>query len=164
MTTIPDAMSLADRGGPDGRYLVGSAQPNEANVDVSAQRSEALSRVLSVLEDSWHAIQARHPQVPPVVIIIASGTSGRGAKWGHFDPRRWTVDAAGTLAEILISGEGLHRSPRAVLGTLKPPTPWPPPAASRTPAASIATTIANSRSWPKNSGWPSTTTSASAGR
>ena len=33
-------------------------------------------------------------------------------------PRRWTVDTTGTVAEILISGEGLHRDPRAVLGTL----------------------------------------------
>jgi hypothetical protein len=53
-----------------------------------------------------------------VVIIIASGTGGRVAEWGHFAPWRWTVDASGTLAEILISGEGLRREPRAVLGTL----------------------------------------------
>ncbi len=119
MTTTPDGMSLADRGGPEGRYLASTARPNEANADVPAQRSEALSRVLSVLEDNWHAIRARHPQIPPVVIIIASGTSGgRAAKWGHFDPQRWNVDTTGTLAEVLISGEGLHRGPHAVLGTL----------------------------------------------
>jgi hypothetical protein len=53
-----------------------------------------------------------------VVIIIASGTGGRDAKWGHFDPQRWTVHTTGTLAEILISGEGLRRHPRDVLGTL----------------------------------------------
>ena len=119
MTTTPDAMSLADRGGPERRYLTGPIRPNEAKAGVPAQRSEALSRVLSVLEDSWHAIRARHPQIPPVVIIIASGTSsGRGAEWGHFAPRRWDVHATGTLAEVLISGEGLRRGPRAVLGTL----------------------------------------------
>ena len=111
-------MSLASRGGPEGRYLAGPAQPNGAGVGVPGQRSEALSWVLSVLEDNWHAIRARHPQIPPVVIIIASGTSGRDAKWGHFAPRRWNVDATGTLAEILISGEGLRRDPRAVLATL----------------------------------------------
>ena len=118
MTTTPDAMSLADRSGPEGRYLVGPIRPNKANIGFPAQRSEALSRVLSVLEDSWHAIRARHPQIPAVVIIIASGSNGRGAEWGHFAPRRWDVDATGTLAEVLISGEGLRRGPRAVLGTL----------------------------------------------
>ena len=111
-------MSLASRGGPEGPYLAGPAQPNGASVGIPGQRSEELSQVLSVLEDNWHVIRARHPQIPPVVIIIASGTSGRDAKWGHFAPQRWNVDATGTLAEILISGEGLHRDPRAVLGTL----------------------------------------------
>jgi hypothetical protein len=111
-------MSRAGRCGPEGRYLAGSARPNEASVGVPAQRSEALSRVLSALEDNWHAIRTRHPQIPSVVIIIASGNSGRGAKWGHFDPRRWNVDATGTLAEVLVSGEGLRRGPRPVLGTL----------------------------------------------
>jgi hypothetical protein len=114
MTATPALEEHADRVGGTGP----SAQPGGASADVHGQRSEAVSRVLSVLEDNWHAIRARHPQIPPVVIIIASGTSGRDAKWGHFSPRRWTVDATGTLAEILISGEGLQRSPRAVLGTL----------------------------------------------
>jgi hypothetical protein len=82
------------------------------------EHSEAASRVLAALEDTWQAIRARHPEIPPVVIIIASGTGGRDAKWGHFDPQRWTVHTTGTLAEILISGEGLRRPPRDVLGTL----------------------------------------------
>ena len=111
-------MFFASRGGPVDHYLAGPAQQGGASVDVPGQRSEALSRVLSVLEDNWHAIRARHPQVPPVVIIIASGTRGRDAKLGHFAPQRWNVDATGTLAEILVSGEGLHRDARAVLGTL----------------------------------------------
>ena len=115
MTTAPDLEEHADRSAGTGP----PAQPGGTNADGPGQRSEAASRVLFVLEDNWHAIRARHPQIPPVVIIIASGTSGRDAKWGHFSPRRWTVDTTGTVAEILISGEGLHRSPRAaVLGTL----------------------------------------------
>jgi curved DNA-binding protein CbpA len=93
-------------------------EPDGASVTMPGERSEAASRVLSVLEDTWQAIRARHPQVPPVVIIIGSGTTGRDARWGHYDPKRWTVTATGTLAEILISGEGLRRDPRAVLGTL----------------------------------------------
>jgi hypothetical protein len=111
-------MSLASPGGPKDHYLAGPVQPGGASVGVPGQRSEALSRVLSVLEDNWHAIRARHPQIPPVVIIIASGTRSRNAQLGHFAPQRWNVDATGTLAEILVSGEGLRRDARAVLGTL----------------------------------------------
>jgi DnaJ domain len=95
-----------------------SAPPNGADVGMPGEHSEAASRVLAALEDTWQAIRARHPEIPPVVIIIASGTGGRDAKWGHFDPQRWTVHTTGTLAEILISGEGLRRHPRDVLGTL----------------------------------------------
>jgi hypothetical protein len=117
-------------GGPSGRRLQLkqhadrsaktrlSAQPDGASVRFPGQRAEALSRVLSVLEDNWQAIRDRLPEIPPAVIIVAGGTGGRVAEWGHFAPRRWTVDASGTLAEILISGEGLRRDPRAVLGTL----------------------------------------------
>jgi hypothetical protein len=110
-------LDLKEPVGPGGKTCP-SVLPPRADVGVPGQRSEAVSRVLSVLEDNWHAIRARHPHVPPVVIVIASGSSGRDAKWGHFDPRRWNVDAVGTLPEILISGEGLRRDPRAVLGTL----------------------------------------------
>jgi curved DNA-binding protein CbpA len=92
--------------------------PQGASVGMPGGHCEAASRVLAVLEEIWQAIRVRHPEIPPVVIIIASGTGGRDARWGHFDPQRWTVDATGTLAEILISGEGLRRHPRDVLGTL----------------------------------------------
>ena len=48
--------------------------------------SEADSRVLTILEETWQAIRARHPEIPPVVIIIASGTAGRDAGWGPSTP------------------------------------------------------------------------------
>jgi hypothetical protein len=63
--------------------------------------SEADRRVLTILEETWQAIRARHPEIPPVVIIIASGTAGRDAGWGRFDPQRWTVHTTGTLTKIL---------------------------------------------------------------
>ena len=34
--------------------------------------------------------------------IIASGTSGRDAKWGRFDSQQWTVHTTGTLTKILL--------------------------------------------------------------
>jgi curved DNA-binding protein CbpA len=79
--------------------------------------SPAASKVLTVLEDTWTAIRRRHGQVPPVVIIIASGTDTKQPRWGHHAPGRWY---AGNVkhAEVMISGEGLARTPREVLGTL----------------------------------------------
>jgi hypothetical protein len=105
----------------DSNKKTGASTPpngNGSDVGMPGEHSEAASRILAVLEDTWQAIRARHPEIPPVVIIIASGTGGRDAKWGHFDPQRWAVDSTGTLAEILISGEGLRRPARDVLGTL----------------------------------------------
>jgi hypothetical protein len=64
--------------------------------------SGAASRVLTMLEETWQAIRARHPEIPPVVIIIASGTTGRDAGWGRLDPQRWTVDTTGALTKILL--------------------------------------------------------------
>ena len=57
------------------------------------------------------------PRYPPVVIVIASGTDGRQARWGHHAPQRWRVGLE-DRAEIMISGEGLKRGAPAVLGTL----------------------------------------------
>jgi curved DNA-binding protein CbpA len=78
---------------------------------------EAISAVLRVLEATWQAIRARQPQIPPVVIVIASSTDGRQARWGHHAPLRWRVGLE-DRAEIMISGEGLKRGAPAVLGTL----------------------------------------------
>jgi curved DNA-binding protein CbpA len=79
--------------------------------------SEAISAVLRVLEETWQAIRARHPELPSVVLVVASGTDGRQARWGHHAPQRWRVGLE-DRAEIMISGEGLKRGAPAVLGTL----------------------------------------------
>ena len=88
----------------------GLTTPNDDNGD-------AISAVLRVLEATWQAIRARQPQIPPVVIVIASGTEGKQARWGHHAPQRWRVGLE-DRAEIMISGEGLKRGAPAVLGTL----------------------------------------------
>jgi hypothetical protein len=41
--------------------------------------------------------------MPSVVIIIASGTTGRDARWGPFDPQRGTMHPTGTLTKILLN-------------------------------------------------------------
>jgi hypothetical protein len=55
-----------------------------------------------MLEETWQAIRARHPEIPLVVVIIASGTTGRDARWGRFDPQRWTIHTTGTPDKILL--------------------------------------------------------------
>jgi curved DNA-binding protein CbpA len=79
--------------------------------------SPAASRILAVLEDCWTAIRRHHGQVPPVVIIIASGTDTRQPRWGHYAAGRWYASNI-KHPEVMVSGEGLARTPREVLGTL----------------------------------------------
>ncbi len=79
--------------------------------------SYAISLVLGVLETIWATIRARHPEIPAVVIIIASGTDSRQRRWGHYQPDSWVTGTA-ARPEIMISGEGLHRDAASVLGTL----------------------------------------------
>jgi len=80
----------------------GPAAPPRADAGMPGGYSEAASRVLTMLEQTWQAIRARHPEIPPVVVIIASGTTGRDARWGRFDSQPWTVHTTGTLTKILL--------------------------------------------------------------
>jgi len=102
---------------------------NQTDAPIGA--SAALSSPLvAALEQVWAAIQHRHPEIPDVVIVVASGSVGapRGAlKLGHFAAMRWThatTDTAeGTatgraLPEVFVGGEGLALGVVDVLGTL----------------------------------------------
>jgi hypothetical protein len=79
--------------------------------------SPAASRLLAVLEETWTAIRRNHPQIAPVVIIIASGTSVKQPRLGHHAARRWHHGTS-EYAEVMISGEALRRTPADVLGIL----------------------------------------------
>jgi len=87
------------------------------NGSANGNVSQAASPILKVLEDIWLEIRRWHPEIPPAVIIIASGTDGKHPRWGYHDPDRWNV-AGQQYAEVMISGEGLRRTPDQVLGTL----------------------------------------------
>jgi hypothetical protein len=81
----------------------------------------AASRLVAALEHAWTAIRTRHPDVPQVVIVVASGSDPRSSRLnlGHFAAGRWQLtDQPTDRAEVLVSGEGLHRGPVDVLGTL----------------------------------------------
>jgi hypothetical protein len=93
---------LKDNAHGNGHSRPSPTAPPRADAGMPGGYSEAASRVLTMLEESWQAIRARHPEIPPVVIIIASGTTGRDARWGRFDPQRWTIDTTGTLTKILL--------------------------------------------------------------
>ena len=100
------------------RQVYDRDHPPAPGTDITAPgESPAASRLLAVLEDTWTAIRRNHPEVPPVVIIIASGTDSRQPKWGHYASGRWYASNV-KHAEVMISGEGLARTAREVLGTL----------------------------------------------
>jgi hypothetical protein len=83
----------------------------------------AASRLVAALEHAWAAIRTQHPDVPEVVIVVASGSDPRSRRLnlGHFAAGRWQLtspDTSTDRAEVLVSGEGLQRGPIDVLGTL----------------------------------------------
>jgi hypothetical protein len=75
------------------------------------------SLLLASLEHTWQTIRTRHPDVPETVLVVASGSEGKRLNLGHFAPHRWQVNGA-DRHEVLVGGEGLHRGPLEVLGTL----------------------------------------------
>jgi hypothetical protein len=78
------------------------------------------SRVVAALEVAWAAIQARHPDVPHVILTLGAGSLGepRGSlKLGHFAADRWST-SNGRTAELFVGGEGLGRGANGVLETL----------------------------------------------
>jgi hypothetical protein len=77
----------------------------------------AASLLVAALEHVWQTIRTRHPGVPQAVLVVASGTDGKRLNLGHFAPHRWQVNGS-DRHEVLVGGEGLHRGPTEVLGTL----------------------------------------------
>jgi len=74
-------------------------------------------RLVTAIDRAWAAIQARHPDVPSVVITLGAGSGSGALKLGHFAPGRWQR-GDGQLPELFVGGEGLARGGRDVLGTL----------------------------------------------
>ena len=79
-------------------------------------------RLVTALDAAWARIRELHPDVPEVVITMASGSAitrrkTAGQLLGHFAAARWQRGAV-QLPELFVSGEGLGRGARDVLGTL----------------------------------------------
>jgi DnaJ domain len=77
----------------------------------------AASHIVQLLEEIWLFIRCHHPQIPAVVIILASGTETRQPRWGHFASGRWYVEHD-ERAEVMISGEALRLTPAEVLAVV----------------------------------------------
>ncbi len=83
------------------------------------------SALVAVLEEVWTEIRRRHPDVPPVIVTVGSGSLGARPgklRLGHYAAARWRpavpdVDAV-PIAELFVGGEGLAHGPVDVLGTL----------------------------------------------
>lgn len=79
------------------------------------------SVVVAAIENVWHTIGERHPDVPSVVVTLGAGSIGtaRGyLRLGHFAARRWETGADQAAAELFVGGEGLARGAASVLATL----------------------------------------------
>ena len=112
----------------------------DATVSTTVAGRGISAPMVAALESAWSAIQARHPELPAVVMVIGAGSGDRGGlRLGHFAAMRWSAtdtdtdtDAdsgagpdggaegagGGPLAEVFVGGEGLARGPVDVLGTL----------------------------------------------
>jgi len=75
--------------------------------------------LVGALESAWTAIRTHHPEIPVAVIVVGSGsTTGKNElKYGHYATLRWQLGDT-QLPEVLVSGEGLRRTPPEVLTTL----------------------------------------------
>jgi curved DNA-binding protein CbpA len=86
---ITEACEVLSAPGRRKEYDRSYVPPADAGLTVLDTSRGTASVLLSVLESCWRAIRYHHPELPPVVLIIASGTDGKQAKWGHYASGRW---------------------------------------------------------------------------
>lgn len=66
----------------------------------------------------WSAVQARHPEVPEVVLLPAPNPHGNTNVLGHFAALRWTGKRAGLVHEVIVVAEHMNRSAEDIVATL----------------------------------------------
>lgn len=79
--------------------------------------------LVHAIESAWASIRKRHPEVPPVIVTIGSGSEGQKEgtlKNGHFASSRWlaTTGEGPGVSELFVAGEGLARGGAEVFETL----------------------------------------------
>jgi hypothetical protein len=86
----------------------------------TCQPGFSASVVVAALEAGWSAIRSHHSQVPSAVVVLAPAGPAKpadGLRLGHFASLRWQHGDS-RMPEVLVSGEGLNRTPAEVLSTL----------------------------------------------
>jgi hypothetical protein len=76
--------------------------------------------LLAALEAAWQTVRDRHTDVPEVVLIVGTGSPARASArltYGHFATSTWQHGNR-RLPEVMVSGEGLSRTPNQVMSTL----------------------------------------------
>jgi hypothetical protein len=94
--------------------------PNMTRTCQDAVPAFSSAGLVAALEQAWAAIRNLHPEVPAAVLVVGSGSptkASQSMKWGHFAALRWQ-SGDNRLPEVLVSGEGLTRTPAEVFTTL----------------------------------------------
>lgn len=97
-----------------------TGRPALTLVTRTCQPDYSTTGLLTALEAAWRAIRDRHREVPAVVLIVGTGSPQRAndrLTLGHYAHSTWQHGDA-RLPEVMVSGEGLSRTPSEVLSTL----------------------------------------------
>lgn len=84
-----------------------------------AGEASRVSTIVEVLEEVWEGLRRRWPELPPVAMVVASGSEAQKVKrWGHWAAGRWVLPGGDRRGEVFIAAERLGHGPVAVLETL----------------------------------------------
>src|SRR5262245_37309873 len=86
----------------------------------TCQPGFSASMVVAALEAGWAAIRDHNPGVPAAVVVLAPAGPAKpadGLRVGHFAFLRWQHGTT-RMPGVLVSGEGLNRTPAEVVTTL----------------------------------------------
>lgn len=82
-----------------------------------AERVQRGGKLVAAVERAYDDLRRVWPELPDVVVCIASGTGGGEARHGHYAAMAWNDDAD-AIDELFVAGERLGDGAEAVLETL----------------------------------------------
>lgn len=123
-TTEAEAAELEDMlAGWEGEG--GAVEPIEDEPAAPAASLDPItgSAIVAVLEETWEAIRAEHPDLPHVVIVTGSGFIG-SPRWAHWRESGWTErqgadeHAHSRHGEMFVAGEALAKGAEHVVESM----------------------------------------------